>query len=462
LAEVFLRIRYSAEKNGKLVKKAVVYTRDEHGIKFADVDSDAVIITERLRSAGYETYIVGGAVRDLILGKRPKDFDIVSAANPTRIKKLFRNARIIGHRFRLVHVYAGPKIFEVSTFRSLKDGPTSNTFGTIEEDVLRRDFSLNALFYDPGKQIVIDYVEGMKDIREKRIRPIIPLSNIFIDDPVRMIRAVKYGATTGFKLPLSLKWKIKKQSPLLAAVSPSRLTEEIFKIINSSSAALIVEKLDSLGLYEYLQPNASRLMKENPGFRERYLDRLSKLNRDGPGTAQGEWIAAPEAGSRKPDKPKAVEAASHSPDKPKAAEADKPGQKLSAFIQDYLEREAELPPADLAAWDGPEGAERYKKAFIAVRQFVLPMNPPRVELDHAIRLIFAGHGIVVKRARFPEYTRGGRRSVAAGRVGEEPEAAAISANGEAPAPASGEAAKKRKRRRKRKVPDIHSGPESKE
>jgi poly(A) polymerase len=411
--EVFLRIRYSTEKNGKLVKKAVVYTREEHGIKFSDVDGDAVNITERLRAAGYETYIVGGAVRDLMLGKRPKDFDIVSEANPTRIKKIFRNARIIGHRFRLVHVYVGPKIFEVSTFRSLKDGPTSNTFGAIEEDVLRRDFTLNALFYDPGKQIVVDYVGGMKDIREKRIKPIIPLGTIFSDDPVRMIRAVKYGATTGFKLPLPLKWKIKQQSRLLAAVSPSRLTEEIFKIVHSSSAAVIVDSLEALGLYEYLQPNASRLMKENPGFRKRYLERLARLN-------QGDASAAGQ---------------------------DKPGQELSAFIRDYLD--------DSTDWDEAGGPDGYKNAFIAVRRFVLPMNPPRVELDHAVRLIFAENGIMVKRSRFPIHVRGGGAVSAAGReaAGLEgdpaPEYPASRIHGETGAP-EGAAPRKRRRRRRRK------------
>jgi poly(A) polymerase len=352
-----LRIRYGTEKNGKPVKKAIVYTQNEHGIKFADVDGDAVFITERLRANGYETYIVGGAVRDLMIGKKPKDFDIVSDATPTRIKKIFRNARVIGRRFRLVHVYFGPKIFEVSTFRSLKDGSTSNTFGTIEEDVLRRDFSLNALFYDPGKQVVVDYVGGMKDIREKRIRPIIPLSFIFKDDPVRMIRAVKYAATTGFKLPLTLRWTIKKQAPLLAPVSPSRLTEEIFKIIHSSCAAQITESLEFFGLYEYLQPNASRLMKENPGFRSRYLKGLGDLNQGG--------------------------------------EA-KPGETLAALIRDFLE--------DYTDWDAGV-TENYKNAFMAARQFVLPMNPPRMELDHAARLIFAEHGLTVKKMRF--FERGG-------------------------------------------------------
>jgi poly(A) polymerase len=357
LKEAPLRIRYGTEKNGKPVKKAIVYTQNEHGINFADVDRDAVHITGRLQAEGFETYIVGGAVRDLMLGKKPKDFDIVSDASPTRIKRIFRNSRVIGRRFRLVHVYFGPKIFEVSTFRSLKDGLTSNTYGTIEEDVLRRDFSLNALFYDPGKQVVVDYVGGVKDIRNRLIRPIIPLSYIFRDDPVRMIRAMKYAAATGFRLPLSLRWKIKKQASLLEPVSPSRLTEEIFKIIHSPYAARIIEGLESCGLYRYIQPNASRLMQENEDFRARYLRGLGDLNRDDDAAA-------------------------------------KLGETLAALIRDYLE--------DFVDWNAEGITENYRNAFVGARQFVLPMNPPRVELDHAVRLVFAEHGQNVKRIRLFE------------------------------------------------------------
>ncbi|MCL2373743.1 MAG: polynucleotide adenylyltransferase PcnB [Treponema sp.] len=369
-----VRFRYSAESNGKPVKKALVFTQDEHRINFSDVDAQAVYIIERLQANGYETYIVGGAVRDLILGKKPKDFDIVTAASPAKIKKIFRNARIIGRRFRLVHVFFGDKIFEVSTFRSMKDGPTSNTFGTIEEDVLRRDFSLNALFYDPLKQLVVDYVGGMKDMRKRIIRPIIPLPHIFTDDPVRMIRAVKYGAVSGFKLPLSLKWRIRRHSGLLAAVSPSRLTEEIFKIINSPYARQIVENLDALGLYCYLQPQAEGLFKAAPAFKAKYLKTMGALHSEG---------------SKNP-----------------------PGQALSALVRDYLE--------DAADWIGNKGlgaqenagmpaslADRYKRAFLIARQFVLPMNPPRAELDAALRLLFAEHGVSVKKMRFNEHRRGG-------------------------------------------------------
>jgi poly(A) polymerase len=402
-----MRFRYSTEKNGRPVKKAIVYTQDEHGINFSDVDGDAVNITGRLKAAGYETYIVGGAVRDLMLGKKPKDFDIVSEASPSRIKKIFRNARIIGRRFRLVHVYFGPKIFEVSTFRSLKDGPTSNTFGNIEEDVLRRDFTLNALFYDPGQQIVVDYVGGMKDIREKRIRPIIPLSTIFRDDPVRMIRAVKYGAMAGFRLPLRLKWRIKKQSPLLAAVSPSRLTEEIFKIVHSSSAASVVEALEALGLYEYLQPQASRLMKESADFRARYLKSMALLNQEG--------------------------------------FKNLPGEALGALIQDYLE--------DNTDWEGGI-AETYKNAFTSARAFVLPMNPPRFELDHAVRLFLAAHGVTIKKSRFLEWGKPGapvREGTKLSAVLEAPFPGAAAARGE------GEPRKGRPRNRRRRK--RHQSPE---
>jgi poly(A) polymerase len=395
-----LRIRYGAEKNGKPVKKAIVYTQNEHRINLADVDSDAVHITERLRSEGFETYIVGGAVRDLMLRKRPKDFDIVSEASPSRIKRIFRNSRVIGRRFRLVHVYFGPKIFEVSTFRSLKDGLTSNTYGTIEEDVLRRDFSLNALFYDPGKQVVVDYVGGVKDIRGRLIRPVIPLSHIFKDDPVRMIRAMKYAAATGFKLPLALRWKIKKQAFLLEPVSPSRLTEEIFKIIHSPCAAGIIESLESCGLYQYIQPNASRLMKENGDFRARYLKGLGDLNRD-------DNVAA------------------------------KPGETLAALIRDYLE--------DFVDWNAEGLTENHRSAFMGARQFVLPMNPPRVELDHAVRLVFAEHGHNVKKIRFFERSKP--------RIAENNALAA-----ESPDASAGEGAAKRRRRRRHR-PRSNTAPQ---
>ncbi|GBU29180.1 hypothetical protein R84B8_02744 [Treponema sp. R8-4-B8] len=343
-----MRYRYSATEDGKLIKKAIIYTRDEHGINFADVDGEAISIIKRLRGAGFDSYIVGGAVRDLILGKKPKDFDIVSAASPGRIKKIFRNSRIIGRRFRLVHVYFGERIFEVATFRSLKDGHTSNTFGTIDDDVLRRDFTMNALFYDPEQQIVVDYVNGMKDIKNKQVKNIINLSVIFTDDPVRMIRAVKYAAATGFSIPLNLKRKIVNQSNLLKLISPSRLTEEIFKIVNSDKAGAIVDLLDKMGLYSYMQPQAAELMHKNANFRKSYLQTLAAL--------------------------KGVE--------------NQRGQALSSLFSDYLESTGDWKPGPI---------ENFKEICKTVRLFVMPMNPPRFELEYAVKKFLSSKGITIKR-----------------------------------------------------------------
>ncbi|MDR1869592.1 MAG: polynucleotide adenylyltransferase PcnB [Treponema sp.] len=339
-----MRYRYSAGKDGKPEKKAIIYTHDEHGIKFADVDREAIGIVRKLKSSGYDSYIVGGAVRDLILGKKPKDFDIVSAASPAKIKRIFRNSRIIGRRFRLAHVYFGQKIYEVATFRSLKDGNTSNTFGTIDEDAFRRDFTMNALYYDPEQQIVVDYVGGMEDIKSKMVKPIISISEIFKDDPVRMIRAVKYAAATGFSLPLKLKLKIKSQSNLLTSISPSRLTEEIFKIINSGKAAAIVDLLDKMGLYNYLQPQAAALMRKNAGFRQKYLDSMAAL------TGVEKYR----------------------------------GQAIGALFYVYLE--------NARTWESGV-LEDYKEVFQMARSFVLPMNPPRFEMEHALRKFLSNYGI---------------------------------------------------------------------
>ena len=245
--------RYGTDGYGRPVKKAVVYTQTEHLISNKNIDPDALQIINRLRDAGFTAYIVGGAVRDLIVGNKPKDFDIVTDATPSKIKRIFRNSRIIGRRFRLVHVVFGSKIFEVSTFRSNAEGSVGNDFGTIEEDVLRRDFTMNALYYDPIQQHVIDYVGGMRDIKKHVLRPVIPLDRIFVEDPVRMLRAIKYSATTHAKMPHSLRHKIRTSAGLLSQVSPSRLTEELLKIINNCSACEIVQEALDTDLYIYLQ-----------------------------------------------------------------------------------------------------------------------------------------------------------------------------------------------------------------
>ena len=350
--------RYSVNEKGKLEKKAVIYTKNEHSIAAQKIDPDAMKVITHLRDNGYDAYIVGGAVRDLLVGKTPKDFDIVTDATPPKIKKIFRNSRIIGKRFRLVHVFFGPKIFEVSTFRSIADGTVGNKFGTMDEDVCRRDFSLNALYYDPIKEQIIDYVDGVRDIKKRRIEPVIPLNIIFKDDPVRMLRAVKYAAGTGFHLPHRLKRTICKSAALLGPVSPSRLTEELIKIMNSGSAYNIVSLAMQTDIYMHIQPAACALMYDDSNFERKYMASLKELDA----------LVVADSTVRL-------------------------GKKLSYLIYDFI--------ASLTDWkkeleENPAPTELFLRTWTQCRNFVLPMNPPRVELEFAIRTCLKKLGVNTK------------------------------------------------------------------
>lgn len=347
--------RYGTDGKGKLVKKAVVYTQTEHLISNINIDPDALQIISRLRDAGFTAYIVGGAVRDLIVGNKPKDFDIVTDATPSKIKKIFRNSRIIGRRFRLVHVVFGKKIFEVSTFRSNAEGSVGNDFGTIEEDVLRRDFTLNALYYDPLQEQVIDYVGGMKDIKKHVLKPVIDLDRIFVEDPVRMLRAIKYSATTHAKMSRSLRHKIISSASLLSQISPSRLTEELLKIINNTYAYEIISEALETDLFMYLQPSATGLIYENKKYEKDYMQsikELSLLNKTNPEVRLG--------------------------------------KKMIFLIRDFVyqltdwekEIEAKTPFSEL-----------YGKTWAECRNFVLPMNPVRRELEFAVKQTLIDLGV---------------------------------------------------------------------
>ncbi|OJF77716.1 MAG: polynucleotide adenylyltransferase [Treponema sp. CETP13] len=350
--------RYTSDSNGKPVRQAIIYTENEHCIKQSQIDPDALRVIRQLRSYGYQAYIVGGAVRDLLVGNSPNDFDITTDATPSKIKKIFRNSRIIGRRFRLVHIFYGLKIFEVSTFRSLVDGSVGNTFGTLDEDVQRRDFTMNALYYDPLNGHIIDYVGGVKDIKARKIVPVIPLERIFVEDPVRMLRAIKYTSTTGFKMPSKLKRKITTSASLLSPVSPSRLTEELLKIITSGHSYDIVKRCLETELYMYLQPTATSLMFENRKFEESYMKNLRELD--------AFCVMQPDA---------------------------RLGQKLAYIIYDFI--------AGMTDWDKEIAShsttgELYKNTWKQVRNFVLPMNPQRTELEYAIRASLKRLGVSIK------------------------------------------------------------------
>lgn len=275
-------IRYGKNSKGRLIKQAKVYTLDEHGINRNRLDTDALKVTDRLRSAGYQAYVVGGAVRDLLIDKDPKDYDIATDASPTRVRKIFRNSRIIGKRFRLVHVYFPQnKILEVATFRSLEGGEGDNVYGAMDEDAKRRDFTLNALYYSPREEQIIDYHDGVKDIKNRKLRSVIPLDVTFREDPVRMLRAVKYSVMTNARIPFTLRRAIKRDAPLLLECSVSRMSEEIFKILQSGYSESIIQSAEKLNLFEYLLPRFDKQLKGPRGrtFSKRFYRDLQKLDK---------------------------------------------------------------------------------------------------------------------------------------------------------------------------------------
>jgi poly(A) polymerase len=249
-------IRYKKDSKGNSIQFAKIYTKDEHKINLSYIDNDALRAIRKLQATGAEAYIVGGAVRDLLLNKKPKDFDITTSASPRQIHKLFWNSRIIGKRFKLVHLEYENKILEVSTFRSEEEnfGNNNNVFGTVEQDAKRRDFTINALYYDPINEQVLDFNNAMEDFKKKKISSIIDLKTTFIEDPVRMLRAIKYSVTTDFKLRWDVKRAIKRDHCELAKVSTSRLTEEVNKILSSGYSRDIFIKLKKYKLLVYLLP----------------------------------------------------------------------------------------------------------------------------------------------------------------------------------------------------------------
>ncbi len=279
-------IRYKKGADG-LDAVAQVYSKDENKIDQNLVDRNAVSVVRRLNGAGYESYIVGGAVRDLILGRIPKDFDVATAASPRQVHKLFYNSRIIGRRFRIVHITFGDEIIEVSTFRSTKDHEYSNDnqFGTIEEDSARRDFTINSLYYDPIKGNLIDFNNAIEDFKAKRIVSLIPLRRTFIEDPVRMVRAVKYSVTTGFKIPMRLAMAIRHYAPGIGDVSSSRMTEEVNKILACGCSSEIFQRLNQYKLLVHILPAIS-VYAGFPQMFESLKELDSKVNASRDGKAE--------------------------------------------------------------------------------------------------------------------------------------------------------------------------------
>lgn len=264
--------------------------RERHGIGREAISSGSRKVCETLQSHGYAAYVVGGAVRDLLLGLRPKDFDVATDADPEDVHRLFRRSRLIGRRFKLVHVMFGEETVEVSTFRSRTAAETDehgrsrshehdhavdehgrvvrdNVYGTREDDAIRRDFTVNALYYDPATETILDYHNGLRDIRNKSVRIIGDARARYREDPVRMLRAARFAAKLGFTIDERTRKPIREMASLLENVPASRVYEEMHKLLLSGHASTSLRQLRSEGLHHGLLPLLDVIFEQPMGER---------------------------------------------------------------------------------------------------------------------------------------------------------------------------------------------------
>ncbi|MFK2899258.1 polynucleotide adenylyltransferase PcnB [Dyella jejuensis] len=261
-----------ARNDAKLALRII--SREQHTISRKNISKGALRVLYRLNEAGYNAYLVGGAVRDLLLGGHPKDFDVATSATPDEVKKLFRNCRLIGRRFRLAHVVYGNEIIEVATFRGtseeegegdrhIVDGRIvrDNVWGTIEEDALRRDFRVNAMYYDISDFSVRDYVGGMQDLHDRVLRLIGDPATRYREDPVRMLRAARLAAKLDFRIDEAAAAPFAELGPLLAGVAPARLFDESLKMFLTGHGLKSFRMLEQCGLLKFMFPATARALK---------------------------------------------------------------------------------------------------------------------------------------------------------------------------------------------------------
>ena len=300
----FIRRILGATKKAVDRSKPVVLGPKEHGINPQLLSPNAVRVTQTLQDAGFKAFVVGGAVRDLLLGIKPKDFDIATNATPEQIKRLFRRAFIIGKRFQIVHVMLGQEQLEVTTFRGASsDGSPKdehgrvlrdNTFGEQHEDAVRRDFTINAMYYDPASQVVLDYHGGIADIRNKTLRVIGVPEARFREDPVRLLRVVRFAAKLKFTIDPATSAPIAVMAPLINNVPAARVFDEMLKLLMSGQALACLQQLRKEGLHHGLLPLLDVVLEQPLGekFVTLALDSTDQRIRQGKPVSPGFLFAS--------------------------------------------------------------------------------------------------------------------------------------------------------------------------
>ncbi|MBK9704879.1 MAG: polynucleotide adenylyltransferase PcnB [Betaproteobacteria bacterium] len=270
----------------RVARDPKIYGPADHPVRRDQLSGGANQVIRRLQDAGFKAFVVGGAVRDLVLGIAPKDFDIATNAEPEQVKPLFRRAFLIGRRFRLVHVHVGAETLEVSTFRAPQGDEAAdehgrllsdNVYGTQAEDAARRDFTINALYFDPATEEIWDYVGGVADIRARRLKLIGPPTTRYREDPVRMLRAVRLAAKLGIAIEAKTAAPIVKLAPLVGNVPPARVFDEMQKLLLSGHAAESLKSLRAHGLAHGLLPLLDVALEQPLG--QRFID-LALANTD--------------------------------------------------------------------------------------------------------------------------------------------------------------------------------------
>ena len=252
-----------------------IIPREQHPVSRRLISPSALKVMQRLHDAGFQAYLVGGGVRDILLNQQPKDFDIATNAHPEQVHALFRNSRLIGRRFKLVHILFGRETIEVATFRGSADEGTEkqsehgmllrdNVYGTIEEDAIRRDFTINALYYSPKDFNIYDYVDSLSDIQNRQVRLIGDPETRYREDPVRMLRALRFAVKLDFSISKETREPIPELAPLLGHISAARLFDEVLKLFLSGHAVTLFRELRRFKLFEQLFPAIHHTLQHDP------------------------------------------------------------------------------------------------------------------------------------------------------------------------------------------------------